>query len=159
MRLDLTRPKGPLLIALLGLLALSGTASAQRATLTQDTESDARSPYQEGIFHSCPYAGDCAMLFSPVAAGKRRVIEYVSCVFAVTGGAGVQTVSLNSQGFRNARGFFQIQSSAYAPGTFIVNSPTLLYFNAGEIPRIDAYTSGGTVSDAVCTLTGREITL
>ena len=141
------------------LLAVAGPAPAQRAALTQDTDDDSRVPYQEGIFPSCPFAGDCAMVYSPVPAGKRRVIEYISCAIFVTGGFGVQTVSLNSQGFRNARGFFPITTNGYAPGTFIVNSPTLLYFNAGETPRIDAYTSGGTVSTAVCTLTGREITL
>ncbi len=75
----------PLTIAL---LSLSVTASAQRAALVQDADSDARSPYQEGVVTSCAFAGDCAMVFSAVPPGKRRVIEQVSCLIEVTGGFG-----------------------------------------------------------------------
>ena len=153
----MSAPK-PMLLTLAGFM-LAGAASAQtRPALVQDVDSDARAPWQEAQVVACQFAGDCAMTgFTTVAAGRRRVIEYVTCIISMTGGSGVvQTLSLNATSFRTPRAFFPTTAAPATPGTYIGGGTTLIYFNAGETPRLDAFTSLP-ASQIICTMTGREV--
>ena len=71
----------------------------------------------------------------------------------------VQNLSLNEASFRTARAFLPMTTSPASSQQFVSNTPTLLIFNAGETPRVDAFSVGGKIDTLLCTLMGREIAI
>ena len=139
------------------LLLLTSGAFAQKAALVQEINDGARVPYQQSLFASnCNFAGDCAVVFPAVPSGHRVVVENISCFASLVAGALVGPFTLGSQTFRNARVF--VPAVAMGNSSYAANASTLLYYEAGEQPRVDTYSSAA-YSSFICTLTGRDVTL
>ena len=146
----------PFAAAVVALVA--GAALAQHAALGQSADSDKGSPYQEALSMSCePPDIECTMHFTPVPAGRRRVVESVSCFHVLTAGS-MFFVELGSQTQRLARAHVPISPSPGSPRVFVANLATQLFYDAGEVPRLDASAVGGRIQNAFCTLSGRQTT-
>jgi hypothetical protein len=96
-------------------------AQAVRAALVQNVDEPARNPYSESA--GCDSYGFTAV-FSPVPAGKRLVVTFVNGELGDFG-----ALALGGHGQEGARGFPII-------GGF-VNSPTVVYYDAGERPNVN----------------------
>ncbi len=142
-------------------LALLPPASvfAQKAALVQNIDDGIRAPYQAAASASgCNYPGNCAIVFPAVPAGHRHMIEQISCYVSLKAGGSLNApLFLSSQAFRAERAYLAPQWVASL--TYISNAPALLYYEAGEQPRVDAYSAGGAYSSFSCTLSGRDVTV
>lgn len=135
------------------------TPTAPKAAQVQVVDDDAHAPYQEGGYADCTYAGACSFTFSTVPAGHRRVIEHFSCSVYVGAPGVLRYVSLLATTFALPRDFFPLTRSPADAAQWFVNSPSLLRFEAGEIPAAYAYADGGAIQELFCTASGRDITL
>jgi hypothetical protein len=137
------------------LLLATGSALAQKAALVQNIDDDARVPYQVFQFGAnCNSPGDCAIVFPAVPAGRRVVIEHLSCFVSLQSGSLTAPITVGSQ-YSNARNF--AIASATGP-SYVANSSVLLYVEAGDQPRVDALSSGP-YSVFFCNLTGRSVAI
>ena len=145
----------PITAAVLALVA--GPVFAQRAALVQNVDDSLRTPYQERVTVSCSLF--CQANFSPVPAGRRRVVENASCRTQVPEGSVLEVVLLNSSGLA-AFVYLPLQRSPATSQLYFANGATQLFFEAGETPIVTSGAlSPGRISSLQCTLTGREITL
>lgn len=137
-------------------LSTASAAWAQKAALVQDIDDNVRVPYQQfSVGYNCNFAGNCAALFPVVPPGHRVVVETLSCVALLTGGTLFLPIYLS--GPANQVQIF-VPPVPIGASRYTANLNTLVYFNSGEQPRIDAYSSGP-YSNFSCTLTGRDVTL
>jgi hypothetical protein len=148
------------MISLAVYLALtSATAlAAGRPVITESIDEPGRNFYQEGIFTGCAFAGDCAILFTPVPVGTRRVVDHLSCFVSTSAVTSVPFVTLGNQNFRNARNFIPLAGDGSGT-TFFNDAATLAFYDAGEIPRIDIFVNAALPNTFLCTLAGHDIQL
>ncbi len=149
-------PIAPIAATVLALAA--GPVFAQRAVLVQNTDDSLRSPYQEFQRNACN-GNLCTVTFSSVPAGRRRVVEYVSCKTA-TQGTTRQLVLFTTAS--QAQTWLPITAGNGDAGSFFSSVPTLMFYEAGDAPRVFTLTAGVTSTQSMaidCTLSGREITV
>jgi hypothetical protein len=137
----------------------AATTATPKAAQVQVVDDDAHAPYQEGGFVDCVYAGACSFAYSPVPSGHRRVIEHFSCSVYLPAPGLLRYVSLLSNTFALPRDFFPFTRSPADSAQSFVNSPTLLRFEAGEVPLAYAYAESAPIQEMFCTVSGRDITL
>jgi hypothetical protein len=139
---------------------LAGSALAQtRAVLIQNLDESIRAPYQEAAFVNCN-TFQCTLFFPAVPAGRRRTVEQVSCsIFLPSGTAEgrMQSLELSFQDRRPVRAYLPYAANPGSSILFTSNAATLLFFNAGDAPRVDASSVAGAIASMSCTLSGREI--
>lgn len=144
----------PITAAVLALAA--GPVFAQRAALVQNVDDSLRNPYQERQTVFCNLF--CQLAFSPVPAGRRRVVEYASCRTTVPEGSVLEVILANLG--PAAFVYLPLQRSPATSQVYFANGATQLFFEAGEAPSVTSGAlSPGRISFLQCTLTGREITL
>lgn len=134
-------------------------ALAQAPILTRNADEPGRNPYQEAQLTSCTDPGDCSVVFATVPTSRRRVVEYANCEVDLGASGGLIGVNLGSQAPRLPRASLPFQTLPALPSRSIVNAGTHLYYEAGEQPRVDAYTVGSGTPFMLCTITGYDITL
>lgn len=140
------------------LLALSlSPALAQKAIITQDVDQPGRNPYQEAQLTNCNAAGDCPLTYGAVPSGRRRVIEWVNCEADVVPGAALIGINLGYQAPTLARAALPFTPIPSMPSRLIANAGVLMYFNAGDQPRIDGLTINGGMLFLLCTISGHDI--
>ncbi len=139
--------------------AVPQLTTTPKAAQVQVVDDDAHAPYQEGGYTDCTYAGACSFTFSTVPAGHRRVIEHFSCSVYVGAPGVLRYVSLLATTFALPRDFFPLTRSPADAAQWFVNSPSLLRFEAGEVPAAYAYADAGPIQELFCTASGRDITL
>lgn len=133
----------------------AGPAFAQRAALVQNVDDSLRNPYQETMAISCSPA--CHLTFSPVPAGRRRVVENVSCRTTIPEG-GLLEVTLSNP--PHATVYLPLQRSPATSLVYFANAATQVFYEAGEAPVVTSGAlSPGRVTFLSCTLTGREVTV
>lgn len=135
----------------------AGPALAQRAALVANIDDSLRNPYQEFQRNGCN-GNLCTVTFSSVPAGRRRVVEFVSCK-TETQGTTRQLVLFSTAS--QAQTWLPITAGNGDPGSFFSSVPTLMFYEAGDAPRVFTFTAGVTSTQAMgiaCTLSGREIT-
>jgi hypothetical protein len=136
-------------------VALAATNAAAQSTDVVDHANPVYRPYQ--LFASsniCQYQGDCAVFF-PAATASETLITRVSCQFALASGGTVVGAVLSGPN-SSARDIIPVFS--YAPSssstTYGINSDVYLFFNKGEAPEFDVYSSGEPVQGLQCTVSG-----
>jgi hypothetical protein len=131
------------LFAVLGHFYAKPLLAQVRAALVKNLDERGRNPYT-GRSNCVPIqGGGCEIVFPPVPAGMRLVVEHVDISLEadstieqsqMTGGSGVYFP------------VFQIvvagQFGAFTKS--VANQVILAYYEAGESPRIDSYDSSGT---------------
>jgi hypothetical protein len=143
----------PITAVVLALAA--GPVFAQRAALVQNVDDSLQVPYQEVQIISCNVL--CQLAFSPVPAGRRRVVEYASCSTTAAAGS-VYEVTLANVGAATV--YLPLQRNPATAQVFIANGATQVFYGAGEAPVVTSSAlSPGRISFLACTLTGSEITL
>jgi hypothetical protein len=130
-----------------------------RAALVQIVDDKAHSPYQEGAFSNCTFAGVCTVTYSVVPAGHRRLIEHFSCSVYVPSPGVLRYVALLANTFATPRDFFPFTRSPADAAQWFINSATLLNFSAGESPEAYAFADSGPIQELFCTVSGRDIVL
>lgn len=136
----------------------AGPALAQRAAMVANIDDSLRSPYQEYQRNACN-GNLCTVTFSTVPAGRRRVVEFVSCR-TLTQGTTRQLVLLTTA--NQAQTWLPITAGNGDPGSFFSSVPTLMFYEAGDAPKVFTFTGGVTSTQGMaidCTLSGREITV
>jgi hypothetical protein len=136
-------------------LICMGSFSA-RATVTQVNNIDdpVNHPYSQNAQTSCTSAGDCSIVFSATAAPE-TLIAHVSCVyFLLTGGITIYALVGNP----STSDVDYLPINAYANGGngawHSMNENTYLFFQSGQVPRIDVDSSGEPVQSMACTISG-----
>jgi hypothetical protein len=143
--------------ARLAAISAASATTTPRAALVQIIDDQAHAAYQEGAFSGCTIAGVCTASFSAVPAGRRRLIENISCsVYAAAPGS-LRYVAFLANSFTAPRMFLPITRSPADSGQYFVNGPALFSFAAGEMPLIYAFADGTPIQDLTCTIFGREI--
>jgi hypothetical protein len=130
-----------------------------RAAQVQIVDDRAHSPYQEGGFANCVFAGVCTVTFSPVPAGHRRLVEHISCSLYLPAPAVLRYLALLSNSFSLPRDFSPVSRSPADSAQWFVNNATLLNFPAGESPVAYAFADGEPITELFCTVSGRDIVL
>jgi hypothetical protein len=137
-------------IALLAVLGNSYATPALaqsiiRATPVKNIDEKGRSPYLQHQARSCPGDGNavCDIVFPPVPAGKRLVLERVNAgiIFATSG---VRIAGLLAP--LDVLLFFRVQptdSKVTSDSIFVVNEPTLVYFESGQTPIFHLVANNG----------------
>ncbi len=125
-------------------------AQAVRAALVRNQDEPGRNPYFETRDVLCTSV--CLATFSPVPAGQRLVVTFVSAECCQYGTP--PKVVLLAKPNTEAQGF---QTFAADEITAYASSPVIAYFEAGETPVLFGYSSGG--GNLVGTLSGYYISL
>lgn len=140
------------------LVLAAGPALAQRAALVQNVDDSLRNPYQEWQRTFCDN-GSCSIVFSQVAPGRRRVVEYASCTTTSPTGL-VFEVELSIAPVRKFTVYLPLQRSPSAQSRFHANGATQVFYEAGEAPYVvSSAASPGHVVFLACTVSGREISV
>jgi len=141
--------------------ALAQTTT-NRATIVKNIDEKGRSPYMQFQARSCPGGGNiiCDIVFPPVPAGKRLVIERVSASVIFAPG-GVRLASLLAPS--NAQFFFPvhpIDTKVAGEPIFVVNDSTLAYFEGGQSPVFHwIFNNGADVPNVSSTISGYLVDL
>lgn len=106
--------------------------------------------YQQFATTNCTAQGDCAIVFPATTAGT--LILNVSCNFQLSAGV-IGAAQLGSQ---DATGRDFVQVFSFSTGNYGINSSTYIYYAKGHQPRIDVFSSGGTVQNLICTVSGYQ---
>lgn len=144
-------------LPLIGLAILSASiASLAGATESENVTDPITHPYQQSAYTSCASfaGGDCAIVFPAITTGRTLLLR-ASCTFSLAPGGKVEWTSVSQQG-GSVSNALQIITYATVDGvtTYGINAETYLFYDTGQQPRIDVYTSGGAVQTLNCTLTG-----
>jgi hypothetical protein len=151
------------ILALLGkFYATPVMAQALRAVLVKNLDEKGRSPYMQFQGRSCPGGGNavCDIVFPPVPAGKRLVVERVngSVIFA---SSGVRIASLLTP--QNVIFFFPVRPTdlkVTSDPIVLVNESTLAYFESGEFPTFHLiFNDGSDVPVISSTISGYLVDL
>ncbi len=146
--------------SILAFAAFCATAAlAQpKPALVQDLDQPGRAKYQEANSHSCQDASTCYFFFSVVPAGKRLVVTWVNVNYG-----------LSASGFSWGI-LFQSDASGvdlslvpspdqWADAVRTINSPVLMYVDAGYYPAIEILNGGLFSGAAKATLVGYYISV
>lgn len=120
------------LLAALGKFAAPAVAQVVRAALVKNVDEKGRSPYMQLLFRSCPSGGNgaCELIFPPVPAGKRLVVEHVNAgITFATGGLRLSALT----GGPNVLLLLPARPVS-DPSILAVNEQTLAYFESGQSP-------------------------
>ena len=120
-------------------------AQAVRAALVRNQDEPGRNPYSQNA--SC-FSSGCSLTFPPVPAGQRLVVTFVNAGIA---GGGGNPLFLAGHG-ADQRLFAPTDSTIG-----VVNTPTLVYYDAGETPTLGCDGCSDFVLES--TLSGYFITL
>lgn len=151
-------PRAPLTRAAATVNAVPA-ATAPKAAQVQIVDDEAHGAYKEGVFTGCSLAGVCTVLFSPVPAGHRRLVEHLSCSIYVSTTSALRYVAFLANSFTAPRDWMPYTRSAADAGQYFVNSAAMFPFESGETPMIYAYADAAPIQDLTCTATGRDIVL
>ncbi|HEX5227463.1 MAG TPA: hypothetical protein VFW44_07115 [Bryobacteraceae bacterium] len=112
-------------------------AQVVRAALVRNQDEPGRNPYFESKHTVCSSQG-CVIVFSPVPAGQRLVLTFVSAECCEYGPPPkiVQLIKPNVE----SQGFPMIASDDI---TAYTSSPVVAYFEAGETPAMAAFPPDG----------------
>ncbi len=122
-------------------LATESRAIAQvvRAALVRNQDEPGRNPYFETRGDSICVSGACNLTFSPVPAGQRLVVTFVSTGYSAFAPPPpfviLETPSKHVQWFQT---FATDSTSSY------MSSPVVAYYDAGETPVLLCSAAGGT---------------
>jgi hypothetical protein len=152
-------------LAALSLFALAASVHAQRAALVSDVDTPIRVPYQETVTGSCQFL-TCPMFFSPVATGRRREVDFVSCELVTGASSSIYYVELKSLAAGGAsygptpRIFLPVTvyPGPAGAGRYSTTANVLAFYAAGTIPMVEALTST-TLQEVYCTMSGREVAI
>lgn len=125
-----------------------------RAALTKNIDEKGRVPYQQRVDCSGIGFSICYATIPPVPAGKRLVLEGIYAqVFAGTSAAPL--VSLDN----GTNDIAMFQAFSWGGGAYGMNTPILLYVEAGETIRLRAGGVQNTSSAGSVTYTGYLVDL
>ncbi|HXK01419.1 MAG TPA: hypothetical protein VMS37_03390 [Verrucomicrobiae bacterium] len=134
-------------LAVLVLLVFIATAAAQvRPALVKNTDEPGRLPYQNmlsfsGGDTSCPTSTFCIVQFPAVPAGKRLVVEQITILAIVAGGA--PNFLAFGDFFVTNEGNIAMVTPAFVAGGGILSStfyfldrPVKVYYEPGTTPKV-----------------------
>ena len=134
-----------LLAGLANLCAASAHAQVASSVAVRNVDEKGRSPYMQFQAHPCPGRGNtvCDVIFPPVPAGKRLVLEHVSSsILFANNGVRIAGLLAPVEIFF----FFPVHPSSPTPSKdpiFLVNEFTLAYFEAGQSPIFHLVVNNG----------------
>lgn len=120
---------------------------AVRAVLVRNVDERGRAPYMQFQVQSCPGGGNptCDVVFPPVPADRRLVLEHVNASINFTPGGVRRTGLLLPAVFI----FVLPARPTFDPNLVIVNEPVLAYFESGQTPTFQIVVNDG--ADAALT--------
>lgn len=155
-----------LMLACATAIQLPSNAQAQRAAIVQNNDGVARSPYKEAASNSTPCLPtstfSCGVGFSAVPAGRRRVVETVSCLIRTNA-----PTSFPSMAYGGANGSSSIiymvpvlTATVGGVSYYVANLQSVdAASEASESSFVIALPTSATVTGFNCTLLGYQITL
>ena len=153
------------LIALgLGIGSLTIVANNASATTQsiRNVDEPGRNPYQKTVRLSCSVGGGpCIAEFPVVPAGKRLVIQSVSASFSTTAYPSMTSAYLSSyEGYvvHSLPTIYQ-GGNTYSGYQFSVNQTVQHYYEAGQLPRLQIFTTGSYLGQALFTISGYMVSL
>jgi hypothetical protein len=143
------------LVRLAATVACVAVASSSIAAPFPQTASSSLDAYQDfSSKEKCVISNDCGVKFNAVT-GSRVLIVHVSCGFAVKTGIPVFFANLGAKDQAAIDTFPVIKTTDISGETvYVINSPTYLFFDKGEVPEVSVLTSNKPVEDLRCTITG-----
>jgi hypothetical protein len=137
-------------------LICMGNLSAE-ATVTQvnNVNDPVNHPFSQNTYNDgCTQQGDCVIYFSPTTATE-TVITHISCAYFLATGASTVYAELSNNSTGDAN-FLPVNSYANYDGgaNHSMNDNVYLFFQSGQTPRVDVFSSGGPVQNFQCTISG-----
>lgn len=134
-----------------------GSAFAQpKPALVKDIDQPGRTIYQETIVLNC--STSCSGQFSAVPAGKRLVVTWVSAIYTLSTSGLVSYGSLARNDMSGVTVFLPPSPVPWAAPEMIINTPTLMYVDAGSSALL-SISGVATVQSATATLVGYYISV
>jgi hypothetical protein len=133
----------------------AGVASAAPFPPSSDASSGSNDfqithSYQQYAATTCTAQGDCGLTFPATTTGT--LILNASCNFQLSSGV----IGAAQLGIQSADPKIFVQVFSFSTGNYGINSSTYLHYAKGQQPRIDVFSSGGTVQNLVCTVSGYQ---
>lgn len=147
-----------LALLVLALVPVSAAFAQPKPAQVKDIDQPGRAKYQETLSHSCQDSSTCYFFFSAVPAGKRLVVTWVSANYVLNPSGDSWAVLF----LDDASGVEVYLAPLPAPsaGTFrIINSPAMMYVEAGNSPSVELLSSTLFGSSAKVTLVGYYISV
>jgi hypothetical protein len=132
----------------------ASTANAQTPTRVQNIQDPIDHPYQQRVYAPCTQAGDCAAIF-PATTAKRTLVLHASCIFSIVNGGSVIEAVLSEPSSAVQNAFQSFKSGTESTSTvYGINAETYMFFEKGQQPRLDVFSSDQPVNGLACTLSG-----
>lgn len=149
----LTLASAMVLLVVVGKFYAQPLLAQVRAALVQNVDERGRVPYKSGASCFGALSGSfaaCNMLFDPVPAKTRLVVEHVSGTARFVPGAHFVTCQ-GVGGFHVPQFVGRSANSEAQPDNWNFNERVLDYYGPGETPHFQAVTTGQVNMDAIVT--------